>query len=184
MWWPLAASLQFCDPLPTFDVTRTPVEGYTFTWGVKETKNYRIQCAYYDTRGLKYLEDFGEVTFTNYSDRNRYIRYSHWYNLGVDFDNIDWNVSLSPHTTMEIEVCPVGRKWHLQIKGLVWRNTTTTVNWDAVGFQTADFNEDGEVDGLDLGLLLESWGTSDLDITGDNIVDGADLGVLFVQWTT
>ena len=183
MWWPLIASLQFCDPVTTFDVTRTPVEEYTFTWGVKESENYRIQCAYYDTRGLNYLEDFGEVTFTNYTDRNRYIRYAHWYDLGVDFDNIEWNVSLSPHTTMEIEVCPVGRKWHLQIKGLVWRNTTTTVSWGAVGFQTADFNEDGQVDGVDLGLLFESWGTEDRDLTGDGIVDGKDLGVLFVQWT-
>tara|TARA_R110002012_G_scaffold137816_3_gene292866 strand:- start:132 stop:548 length:417 start_codon:yes stop_codon:yes gene_type:complete len=136
-----------------------------------------------DTRGLDHLEDFGEVTFTNYTDRNRYIRYSHWYNLGVDFDNIEWNVSLSPHTTMEIEVCPVGRKWHLQIKGLVWRNTTTTVSWDAVGFQTADLNEDGQVDGLDLGLLFGSWGTPEYDLNNDGITDGQDLGILLQQWT-
>jgi adhesin HecA-like repeat protein len=47
-----------------------------------------------------------------------------------------------------------------------------------------DLNDDGVVDGADLGLLLASWGTpgpGDLDGSGE--VDGADLGLLLSSWT-
>ncbi len=46
----------------------------------------------------------------------------------------------------------------------------------------ADFDADGTVGGADLGVLLGSWGGSDLDLTADGIVNGADLGVLLGAW--
>lgn len=51
-----------------------------------------------------------------------------------------------------------------------------------------DFNNDGKVDGADLGLLLLAWGTDDCqyDLNGDGIVngtiDGGDLGILLLAW--
>ena len=49
----------------------------------------------------------------------------------------------------------------------------------------ADINNDGVVDGVDLGLLLGAWGTSDpdADLNGDGTVDGVDLGLLLGAWT-
>jgi hypothetical protein len=46
----------------------------------------------------------------------------------------------------------------------------------------ADFDQDGSVGGSDLGLLLGSWGGSDLDLDLDGIVGGADLGLLLGSW--
>ena len=48
----------------------------------------------------------------------------------------------------------------------------------------ADLNDDGQVDGADLGLLLGSWNAKDheADFNGDAIVDGADLGLLLGAW--
>ncbi len=48
----------------------------------------------------------------------------------------------------------------------------------------ADLNQDGHVDGADLGILLGGWGQagSPADINDDGIVDGADLGVLLGAW--
>jgi hypothetical protein len=52
----------------------------------------------------------------------------------------------------------------------------------------ADLNDDGVVDGNDLGLLLAAWGpcpTSGAcpgDFNGDGAVDGADLGILLAAW--
>lgn len=48
-----------------------------------------------------------------------------------------------------------------------------------------DLNNDGVVDGADLGLLLGVWGMidSDADLNGDGTVDGADLGLLLSAWT-
>lgn len=49
----------------------------------------------------------------------------------------------------------------------------------------ADLNDDGTVDGADLGLLLGAWETGDeaADLNQDGIVDGADLGLLLGAWT-
>jgi hypothetical protein len=49
----------------------------------------------------------------------------------------------------------------------------------------ADSNCDGQVDGVDLGVLLSQWGTSgSMDLNGDNNVDGADLGIQLSRWGT
>jgi hypothetical protein len=51
-----------------------------------------------------------------------------------------------------------------------------------------DLDDDGAVNGADLGILLLAWGRcdntccpEDLNLTGD--VDGADLGILLLNWT-
>ena len=51
----------------------------------------------------------------------------------------------------------------------------------------ADLNNDGSVDGSDLGALLSDWGPTAgegtrADINGDGIVTGADLGALLANW--
>ena len=53
----------------------------------------------------------------------------------------------------------------------------------------ADFNNDGIVDGADLGVLISSWGPCSpppascvADITGNGIVEGGDLGLLIASW--
>jgi len=48
-----------------------------------------------------------------------------------------------------------------------------------------DLNGDGVVDGADLGILLNSWGSCvgcAADLNGDGVVDGADLGILLNNW--
>ena len=48
----------------------------------------------------------------------------------------------------------------------------------------ADLNQDGHVNGGDLGLLLSQWGTAgSADLNHDGIVDGNDLGQLLAAWT-
>ncbi len=51
----------------------------------------------------------------------------------------------------------------------------------------SDLNNDGAVDGSDLGELLSDWGPTAgsgtrADINGDGIVNGADLGTLLANW--
>ncbi|MFO0783727.1 MAG: PQQ-dependent sugar dehydrogenase [Phycisphaerales bacterium] len=48
-----------------------------------------------------------------------------------------------------------------------------------------DLNNDGVVDGTDLGLLLGNWGASGVgDLNADHTVDGTDLGLLLGAWTS
>jgi len=49
----------------------------------------------------------------------------------------------------------------------------------------ADLNGDDIVNGTDLGMLLQAWGTtgfSNADLNSDGIVDGSDLGLLLEVW--
>jgi hypothetical protein len=47
----------------------------------------------------------------------------------------------------------------------------------------ADLNDDGAVDGADLGALLASWGQpGPADLDGNGVVDGIDLGSLLAAW--
>ena len=50
-------------------------------------------------------------------------------------------------------------------------------------YDPSDLNQDGNVDGLDLGMVLSAWGSSGGDINHDGITDGADLTNLFSAWT-
>jgi hypothetical protein len=44
-------------------------------------------------------------------------------------------------------------------------------------------NDDGLVDGADLGALVGNWGGSGSgDLDGSGVVDGADLGLLLSAW--
>jgi len=48
----------------------------------------------------------------------------------------------------------------------------------------ADLNDDGLVNGADLGILLSNWGTAGPgDLNADGVVDGADVGILLSYWT-
>lgn len=60
---------------------------------------------------------------------------------------------------------------------------------DACEFAEGDFNLDGSVDGIDLDLMLVSWGTCApessciADMNGDGVVDGTDVGLFLANWT-
>ena len=46
-----------------------------------------------------------------------------------------------------------------------------------------DLNNDGDVDGADLGVLLGAWGTDGADLDGDGTTDGSDFGILLSLFT-
>jgi hypothetical protein len=49
----------------------------------------------------------------------------------------------------------------------------------------SDFDQDGEVDGADLGILLGAWGVAGqpgIDLDSDGRISGADLGILLGDW--
>jgi hypothetical protein len=45
-----------------------------------------------------------------------------------------------------------------------------------------DFNGDGVVNSVDLGILLSTWGTPDGDLDGDGFTSSSDIGVLLTNW--
>ncbi len=87
-------------------------------------------------------------------------------------------------------ILPPGSTAHLLVSGTFADGTLATdlnahlvAPGSPVGV-VGDLNNDGVVNGTDLGLLLGNWGaagTSDLD--GDGTTNGVDLGILLGSWT-
>jgi len=79
-----------------------------------------------------------------------------------------------------------------RLRGWCWLENAGWLNLDDMNVFVAvdcpgDLNNDGLVDGADLGLLLLAWAPSGpvssiADLNGDNKVDGADLGLLLLGW--
>jgi hypothetical protein len=61
-------------------------------------------------------------------------------------------------------------------------SVTASIQAPSAPSNPSDLNDDGVVDGADLGILLGAWGTGAGDINGDGTTDGADLGILLGAW--
>jgi hypothetical protein len=70
-------------------------------------------------------------------------------------------------------------------------NALGQANWDFYNAAlaipcrlAADLDCGGTVDGIDLGILLSSWGPGHgpADLDGNGAIDGVDLGVLLSKW--
>jgi hypothetical protein len=64
--------------------------------------------------------------------------------------------------------------------------TSLSATVTVAGGCTADLNGDDAVDGADLGVLLNAWGSCAVpcvsDLNTDGVVDGSDLGILLGNW--
>jgi len=86
-------------------------------------------------------------------------------------------------------VIPTGSTANLLLNGTISQVTVgqsldlTLVATGVPACPSADLNGDCRVDGLDLAILLGSWGArGPADINGDGIVDSVDLAILLAEW--
>ncbi|MFG0257708.1 MAG: M14 family zinc carboxypeptidase [Phycisphaerales bacterium JB043] len=94
------------------------------------------------------------------------------------------------HYSATIPGQPAGSQIAYHVVSSAIAGETTTLPFDAPSDrfmlaidQPADLNDDGVVDGSDLGLLLGNWGApGSADLNNDGITDGADLGILLGSW--
>lgn len=71
-----------------------------------------------------------------------------------------------------------------ELVGPGWLSVSSVFAIAAASAGATDLDADGRVDGVDLGLLLGSWGQpGPADLDGSGVVDGGDLGVLLAAWT-
>lgn len=84
------------------------------------------------------------------------------------------------------EVQGTGHLYQPGAADLIWSRFFSQIDAGA-GFCArcpTDLNRDGTTDGVDLGVLLGAWGTSQphADLDADGAVDGTDLGLLLAAW--
>jgi len=100
-------------------------------------------------------------------------------------ENVGWlNFGTEPFIGADGARLEAGR-----LRGFAWGENVGWINLDDPSLFVAlncpsDFNDDGSVNGADLGLLLIAWGPGGgmSDLNGDGVVDGADLGLLLIGW--
>ncbi|HMP38021.1 MAG TPA: GDSL-type esterase/lipase family protein [Phycisphaerales bacterium] len=100
----------------------------------------------------------------------------------ITFEDLGWGPGNTPYLADFV---------HLNVAGQRTLAGVLSATLHSIGRTACDFNDDGVIDGGDLGLLLATWGPathqscligSDLD--GNGVIDGADLGILLSAWTS
>ncbi len=93
--------------------------------------------------------------------------------LKVEQGGLMWKVELVTAALVEIDA------W-VDASQAAFRFAAAPVNANP-----SDLNEDGLVDGADLGALVSLWGATNptVDVDGDSLVGGAELGTLLTVWT-
>ena len=170
-------------PLVSFDVHRLELKnGYTHSTGGVARETRVIEVDYIDNRRIigDFFESQGTVILTNVvntDNLSRRIKYRHHVSVPRG------EYTISQHDT-DYEVCVDDGKVIFYTDVVLANGASHTRDWMyTIEIQRyGDFNNDGLVNGYDLGMLFAGWGSSEGDLNGDGITDAADLGILLENW--
>ena len=170
-------------PLVSFDVHREQLkDGWLYTTGGTAYETRVTQVDYYDNRRIvdTLFSSQGQVTLTNVSSTSRIIKYRHRVSIKrgtytISQDSTDYEVCVDDGQVIFYYESPA-----LQIGVPYVQEWTYSVEIQPYG----DFNNDGDINGSDLGMMFANWGMVGVtDINNDEITDGIDLGILLENWT-
>lgn len=167
-------------PLVYFEVDRSTVDDVTTSVGHHRTPTRLIVVEYRDNRESYERQIWlqGQATLTNGRLKSNIIRYRH--TIKVD----PWFVPVIPDDS---PVCFDSGKlvgyWEARLGS--GESVTIDIGWSVDIYDRADFNQDGLVDAVDLGILLAAWGRYDVgeDLDQNGVVNGEDLGWFFTRWS-
>ncbi len=178
-----SAAQEVCrPPLVSFDVHREQLkDGWLHTTGGTAYETRVIEVDYYDHRLIDdtLFSSQGQVTLTNTSATSRRIKYRH----RVPIKKGEYTIS---QDSTDYEVCVDDGQVIFYTEKTLQIGVPYTQEWTySVEIQPyGDFNNDGDIDGYDLGMMFAGWGMEgETDINGDGITDGIDLGILLENWT-
>ena len=187
--WPFMAT--FClnalgqevcrPPLESFGVHRLELEnGYLHTTGGVARETRVVEVDYIDNRRIvtNLFDSQGTVTLTNQTPQARRIKYRHH----VTVPKGDYIIT--QHDT-DYEVCADNGKVTFYTDAVLATGVPFTKDWVyTVEIQVwGDLNNDGNIDGHDLGSLFVQWGMDGTaDFNSDGVVDSEDLGILLTNW--
>ena len=169
-------------PLVSFGVHREELkDGWLHTTGGTAYETRVVEVDYYDNRRIDdtLFSSQGQVTLTNTSSTYyRRIKYRH----RVQIKRGDYTIT---QDSTDYEVCASDGEVIFYVEKILQTGVPYTQEWtysveiDPYG----DFNDDGCVNGYDLGMMFAGWGMDgETDINNDGVTDGQDLGIFFENW--
>ena len=169
-------------PLESFGVHRLELEnGYLHTTGGVARESRVVEVDYIDNRRIvtDLFDSQGTVTLTNMTNQARRIKYRHQVTVPIG------DYTITQHDT-DYEVCADNGQVTFYTDVVLATGVPFTKDWvytvevDPWG----DLNDDGDIDGYDLGMMFSQWGMNGVaDFNSDGIVDAEDLGILLTNWT-
>jgi len=107
--------------------------------------------------------------------------------IGCDDDGCAVPPATTPWTSKLQFTCTAGTTYYVAVGGFDagWTGSNVEIIPPTAPACPADLNNDGQVNGADLGLLLGAWGPCSgcaADLNADGQVNGADLGLLLGAW--
>jgi hypothetical protein len=190
----VAAGQECLGPLNSFGVTQTydPATGYTHITGGVTRRFHKITVDYYDNREtIRYSSDttfhtYGEFTLENLApESGRYIKYRRTVDIPPGYYDIE-RLSLPSYG---IQLCVDNSEFIMSKSSLrgggYSPSFTYPFEYMAHRILVGDVNNDGCINGGDLGLVIALWGTDDIvmDINGDGLVDGGDIGLVVANFS-
>jgi len=172
-------------PLISFGVRRIELKNeYTHSTGGFANDTRVIEVDYIDNRKIvtNLFDSQGEVTLTNTPTQNtiaRNVKYRH----KVDIPYGDYTIT--QHAT-DYEVCAHSGEVVFFTEAPIANGASYTIDWVySIEIELwGDINDDGDIDGNDLGMLFSLWGMDgEADFNSDGIIDSQDLGILLTNWT-
>ncbi|MEY3022931.1 MAG: Dockerin type domain, partial [Planctomycetota bacterium] len=100
---------------------------------------------------------------------------------------IAFDVGASAQGVFEVQLGPASALANASGLAVPFRTCLARISVGVTEVQPGDFNGDGEIDALDLALLLGSWGdcpegACPADLNCDGVVDALDLSSLLGDW--
>ena len=172
-------------PLVPFDVHRLELEnGYLHTTGGMVNKTRATEVDYIDNRKIvtNLFDSQGTVTLSNLINQEnlpRRIKYRHRVDVPIG------DYTITQHDT-DYEVCVHHGEIIFYTDIVLANGVSHTRDWiySVEIYPYGDLNNDGYIDGNDLGILFVSWGMDgEADFNLDGIVNSEDLGILLTNWT-
>lgn len=185
-----SAGQECLGPLTSFEVERTydPITGYTHTTGGVTREFHKITLDYFDNRETidTTFHTYGEFTLENLAPESaRYIKYRRTVDLPYGYYDIE-RISFPSHG---IQLCADTNEFVMSKSGIHGGFYSASFDYPfeymAHRMPVGDVNNDGCINGGDLGLIIALWGTDDvvMDLNSDGIVDGGDIGLVVASFS-
>ena len=157
-------------PSSVTNMTYTEItkNGITYTTGIQDNPSHTVITNQIDNRktATSVFDTQGTVT------------------MGVVYQHDDFYT----YNSTWVDYCLKPQKLTIHVSGVFWGAMFRSFVWRLSVFvdtPDGDINNDGVVNGVDLGLLINEWGTenSQADLDSNGIVDSVDLHILLANWS-